>query len=187
MEMISKETLQKYYTIDKMTMKEISDLTGLAVGTVYNYIKKYNIQSRPAMTELTKKKISKSLSGRTSPLKGTKCTEETKKKISEAHKGIFLKPSKYGGHRKKKKDGYIRVYNPMHPRATADGYVMEHILVMEEAIKRHLTEEEVVHHKNKIRDDNRLENLQLMTFREHAGFHMKERWQKRKEKQDGTQ
>ena len=58
---------------------------------------------------------------------------------------------------------------------------MEHRLIMEQHIGRYILPDEVVHHKNGVRDDNRLENLELMTFKEHAGLHMKERWEKRKE------
>lgn len=101
--------------------------------------------------------------------------------FSDAHKGNYTKRSEFGGHRKKRKDGYIAVYCPDHHMATKDGYVMEHILVMEKAIGRVITRDEVVHHKNKIKDDNRLENLELMTFKEHARLHMQERWKKIKE------
>ena len=40
---------------------------------------------------------------------------------------------------------------------------MEHILVMEEAVGRILEPNENIHHKNGIRSDNRLENLELWT------------------------
>lgn len=182
--MISKEELQQLYENDMLSMKEISQKTGLAVGTVYNYIKKYEIKSRPRMTEKTIKKISEANKGKISPRKGIKLSWETKMKISESKKGKSLKPSEYGGHRKKRKDGYIAVYIPNHPFATKEGYVMEHILVMEREIGRYITRDEVVHHKNKIRDDNRIENLELMSFKEHAGFHSKERWKKKKEEQN---
>ena len=56
---------------------------------------------------------------------------------------------------------------------------MEHDLIMECFIGRWLRDNEVVHHKNKIRNDNRIENLQLMTFEEHARLHMIERHKKR--------
>lgn len=70
--------------------------------------------------------------------------------------------------------GYIYEYAPDHPHATQAGYVMQHRLVMERAIGRHLTPTEQVHHRNHIRDDNRLENLELMpdvsAHREHHGY-----------------
>lgn len=58
--------------------------------------------------------------------------------------------------------GYILVLKPDHPHATALGYVREHRLVMEQFIGRSLGRNEVVHHINGIKNDNRIENLELM-------------------------
>lgn len=58
---------------------------------------------------------------------------------------------------------------------------MEHHLVMEKHIGRSIKPGEVVHHINKNREDNRIENLQLMTFSDHMSLHMKERWAKKRE------
>lgn len=49
-----------------------------------------------------------------------------------------------------------------HPFADKKGCVKEHRLIMEKHLRRYLTKEECVHHINNIRNDNRIENLQLM-------------------------
>ena len=59
---------------------------------------------------------------------------------------------------------------------------MEHDLIMECSIGRWLAENEVVHHKNEHRDDNRLVNLKLMTVSDHMSYHSRKRNQERKKK-----
>ena len=67
--------------------------------------------------------------------------------------------------------GYILIFAPKHPFATQK-YVGEHRLVMEQYLGRYLRPEEIVHHINGIRNDNRIENLLLLNnMREHRQFH----------------
>lgn len=63
--------------------------------------------------------------------------------------------------------GYVMILLSRNPRK----YVFEHRHIMEQLLKRSLTTHEVVHHKNGIRDDNRLENLELMTRAQHCALH----------------
>lgn len=56
--------------------------------------------------------------------------------------------------------GYVYLYRPDHPNATIHGYVLEHRLVAEtQILGRLLLRTEVVHHRNRDRQDNRPENL----------------------------
>jgi hypothetical protein len=49
--------------------------------------------------------------------------------------------------------------------------ILEHRIIMERKIGRELMDNEVVHHKNKNRLDNRINNLKVMTKSEHSKHH----------------
>lgn len=101
-------------------------------------------------------------------LKGHKVSNETRRKISKANKGInngMFKGRTYS-------KGYIYIYSPYHPFANSSNYVAEHRLIMEKYLKRFLKSEEVVHHINHIRDDNNIKNLHLCSNKkEHTKLH----------------
>ena len=74
--------------------------------------------------------------------------------------------------------GYAFVRQPNHPRAGRNGYIQEHVLVMEAHLGRYLAwhgaghpDSEIVHHVNGEKLDNRIENLSVTTYAEHISLH----------------
>ena len=70
------------------------------------------------------------------------------------------------GFKRELKSGYVEV-------KTEFGWIREHVFVMEKAIGRKLTKEEVVHHIDGVKNNNCITNLELMTNGEHSAFHNK--------------
>lgn len=72
-------------------------------------------------------------------------------------------------------NGYVELWIPNHHRTRGNGYVFEHILVLEEKIGRRLLPNEQVHHIDKDRKNNSPDNLEVVDIVEHTKLHAKER------------
>lgn len=176
----SKELLQKLYWEQNLTIMDISQKLNVSTGKIHKLIHLYGIKInrkfRKPMPASFREKI------RAVHL-GKKMSAETKEKLKEYRTGRYKKRSKYGGHKKYRRDGYVSVYCPNHPSAHKDGYVLEHVLVYEKAHNMIIDKNIFcVHHINGIKTDNRPENLILMSKSEHATMHLLKRHKERREK-----
>lgn len=95
------------------------------------------------------------------------------------NKGSFQKGNKNINWQSGKYQNYYNrgVYKPNHPRTNKYGYIPRYIDIMEQHLGRQLKPKEIVHHINKIKNDDRLENLMLFP---NNSAHMKYHAQLRK-------
>ena len=136
-------------------------------------------KKRGKLNKEWKNSISKSLRGIVTWNKGlTKETDKRMEKLAynsaKTRKGKFLgkNASYWKGGRINDKFGYTLIYSPAHPFKNYRKYVREHRLVMEQHLERFLNREEIVHHINGMKSDNRIENLKLFSNEsKHQEFH----------------
>lgn len=80
------------------------------------------------------------------------------------------------GGRRRNDIGYVLLHLPDHPRASGNGYVREHLIIVERVLKRPLPAGAEVHHVNEIKSDNRNTNLVICENHEyHALLHVRAR------------
>lgn len=94
--------------------------------------------------------------------KGKKCPNMSLARLGNKN------PCWKGG--RKIEQGYLWIYMPEHP-FNKQRYIKNARFVMEKHLKRYLKPDEVVHHINRNRFDDRVENLKVFTRSEHMKYH----------------
>lgn len=167
--LVSDALVRELY-LSGLRQREIAELLGCSVSTVHNRLRAAGVETRTLHdypeTERQRAARERLAHGTRGPL-----SAETRRKISDARR---QRGYEFGGAEHTDANGYVWVYQPEHPRANRAGVVPKHTLVMERALGRYLLDTEVVHHINRVRDDNRLDNLQLMDRHEHSVMHGRE-------------
>lgn len=146
--LITKAELSRLRTVEGMTRAQIATYYGVSVPTVKKWLWKFGISLDDGQLKRLRREQWKTTKGQF----GLRADCQDRKLIR----------------------GYVSVVVPDHPARSYEGRVCEHRLVIEAAIGRYLYADEVVHHLNFIRSDNRLENLLLLpSDNAHGMFH---RW-----------
>jgi hypothetical protein len=182
--------LSYLYCVEKKTIREISRIVKLSVWSTHKRLKQLGVSMRPGRPE--KFTIPEDLKYLYLHEKFTQHQLAIRFHVSQRQIGRWLETLKVksrfnntiGGEfhsRWKggviKKNGRIFVYCPWHPRASRKkrgkgGYVKRSILVWE-AYNGPVPPGHIIHHKNEIKTDDLIENLELKTNSDHSRYHRK--------------
>lgn len=147
-------------------------------------------KNHPSQSKEWRENLSKKLKGKpkslehrkniSKGLKGIKFSLQRRKAMSLIRKGIKrpdLSLSRIGegnpawkGGRTKDGNGYWVIYMPKHPYA-CQGKIKEHRLVIERHLGRYLKPNEIIHHIDFDKINNKIENLYLMSRGQHSKLH----------------
>jgi len=189
---VTKEELEDVYFKKGVTSKIAAKRLRVSLRAFREYLKKYGIETKkresacPKLRDLawlenefiTKKRSTGNIAEELEVSKGAvQCAiRYIDIDLRKARGNKFgEEATNWQGGRRLTTGGYTYLKEDYHPNCNAEGYVMQHRLVMEKKIGRLLKKEELVHHKNGNKSDNRIENLELISSK---GKHTKDHFER---------
>ena len=164
---ITKEILERLYTQENKTCKEVGLVLGKSPAEICRKMKKFGIKGRVFIP---------STKGRIMPDKQKDILRQQHlgKKLTSEHRAKVIKSlcfGKFGKENPNYKGGsYINDWGYVMIRKNGK-YVSEHRTIMENHLGRKLSPNENIHHLNHNKQDNRIENLLIINPSEHSSLH----------------
>jgi hypothetical protein len=176
--------LYKKYIEEKLSALSIAKICGVSNHPIYDHLRKFGIEIRSpgfyqqgrTWPQSKKEYLSRLFKGRISPMKGKRQSEKWRQVISqrmhgERHPQYGKTASQAVGWKggTPKAHGYSLQYQNCMNGTTQ--YRAEHRIIAEAILRRPMKKDEVVHHINGNRSDNRHSNLLICTRSFHAWLH----------------
>lgn len=163
---VNKVMLERLYLEDRKSIPDVAAAIGVHPSTARYWLLKHGIKlrSRADGVRAASHKLGKHLAGKPRPFSDEHRASLSTSRRTAPAAGVSVKPN-----------GYIEI-----TRGTNKGR-SQHSVVMEAHIGRLLLQNEVVHHVDGDRQNNSIENLQLMTRAEHTRLHRLEQLKRNKD------
>lgn len=156
-----KEWLYQKYWKEELSIRAIGKLCGIDYNKVRCSMDRLNIPKRT----------------QTEARNTERCLQLSRERMRGENNHQFglegEKNANWKGGRKLDKNGYVYLKKPFHPKASKDGYVAEHVFIWMNYYQRDIPLSYMIHHEDKNRQNNQIENLTLVDHREHTNIHKK--------------
>ena len=176
--LLDKADILKNHKTINCGCKRVKDMSGKKFGYLtigkFSHVDHYFRANWHCRCKCGNEKIIDGASLRSGLIRSCGCLRKEKYKSGKDHVG-------WKGGKKISRDGYVYILIPnesgiygKNNAGRKNKYIREHVYVMSEHLERLLEKGEFVHHKNGIKSDNRIENLELWTKNHPVGCRKKD-------------